>query len=110
MTKDTIATNFFLDCIIRQERQKWFGPKLRESIACIKAIVEEDTRENCSGDSKDEEGKSGEVGEDISFAFLSSRQVMAAGESDTEEVEGGGDGVSDCGGEKDILVSSHDRP
>ena len=73
------------------------------------STIVEETRKNCSGHSKDEKGKSAEVHEDNSYAFLPARQVMTGGEGDTEKVEGSGDGVSDCGGQQDILVSSHDR-
>ena len=74
------------------------------------STFEEETRENCTKQGKDEKGKSAEVDEDNSSAFPPSCKVMTAGERDTAKVKGSGDWVSDCRGEQHILVAPNGCP
>ena len=83
--------------------------RLCKNVNYESTIVEE-TREDCTKQSKDEKGKSAEVDEDNSSAFPPSHQVMTADEGDTAKMKGSGDGVGDCRGKQHILVASHDCP
>ena len=55
------------------------------------STFEEETRENCTKQGKDEKGKSAKVDEDKSSAFPPSCKVMTAGEWKTAKVKGSGD-------------------